>query len=316
MATPSESWKCTHSASIISQTDTTATIRVYCYWQNDGYEYDISHVYAYVYCNSVEHKVMTDGSVNNDTEDNTNRYARTTLGHHDFIINKTTSTQNISCYAQIVSKSSYASGDKSSEAANVSVSAKTSYTISYNANGGSGAPSKQTKWFGTDINLSNTKPTRTGYSFQGWSTSNDSSVEYASGAKYTANASVTLYAVWKANTYQVKYDANGGYGAPSSQTKTYGVTLTLSSNIPTRPNYTFLGWDTSSSATKVEYEAGANYTNNSAITLYAVWKIAYNGYINVDGTMKRGLFWIKNNGAWKKGIPWIKKDGVWKRGGA
>lgn len=190
------------------------------------------------------------------------------------------------------------------------------YTISYNANGGSGAPSKQTKTYGKSLTLSSTKPTRTGYTFQGWSTSNDSSVEYDPGDTYTTNASTTLYAVWKANTYSVKYNANGGDGAPSAQTKTYGVTLKLSSTIPTRKNYIFLGWDTSPSANDVKYEAGANYTNNSAVTLYAVWKIAYNGYVNVNGIMKRGLFWIKDDGAWKKGIPWVKKDGVWKRGGA
>lgn len=150
-----------------------------------------------------------------------------------------------------------------------------SYTVSYNANGGSGAPGNQTKWYGTDLTLSSTRPTRTGYSFQGWSTANDSSVEYAAGAKYTANAGATLYAVWTPNTYAVNYNANGGSGAPSAQTKTYGVTLKLSSTKPTRTNYNFLGWATSASATTAAYAAGANYTNNSGTTLYAVWELAY-----------------------------------------
>ena len=150
-----------------------------------------------------------------------------------------------------------------------------SYSIKYNANGGSGAPGSQTKWYGTNIKLSGTKPTRTGYSFQGWSTSTDSSVEYSPGATYSANASVTLYAVWKANTYTVNYNANGGSGAPGAQTKTYGVTLKLSTTKPTRTNYNFLGWGTSPSATSVAYAAGANYTANSGITLYAIWQLAY-----------------------------------------
>ena len=157
----------------------------------------------------------------------------------------------------------------------VSVPAKTSYTISYNANGGSGAPSSQTKWHGTALTLSSTKPTRTGYSFQGWATSASGSVAYAAGASYTANAAVTLYAVWKANTYTVSYNANGGSGAPSSQTKTYGTTLKLSSTKPTRTNYNFLGWATSASATAAQYAAGANYTANAAVTLYAVWELSY-----------------------------------------
>lgn len=150
-----------------------------------------------------------------------------------------------------------------------------SYAVSYNANGGSGAPGAQTKWYGKNLTLSTTKPTRTGYSFQGWSTANDTSVEYAAGATYSANSKVTLYAVWKANTYKVSYNANGGSGAPAAQTKTYGVTLTLLSTKPTRTNYNFLGWGTSASATKATYAAGGSYTSNTAVTLYAVWELAY-----------------------------------------
>lgn len=162
-----------------------------------------------------------------------------------------------------------------SASSSISVAKKASYTVAYNANGGSGAPASQTKWFGTTLKLSTTKPTRTGYSFQGWATSSGGSTAYASGANYTANAGVTLYAVWKANTYAVKYNANGGTGAPSSQTKTYGTTLKLSTTVPTKANYTFKGWATSASATKATYSAGASYTANSAVTLYAVWELAY-----------------------------------------
>lgn len=150
-----------------------------------------------------------------------------------------------------------------------------SWKVSYNANGGSGAPGAQTKWYGETLKLSTVKPTRTGYSFQGWSTAKDNTVEYASGANYTANATVTLYAVWKAKTYKVTYNANGGSGAPAAQTKTYGVTLKLSTTKPTRTNYNFKGWGTSAGSTTVAYAAGANYTANAAITLYAIWELAY-----------------------------------------
>lgn len=159
---------------------------------------------------------------------------------------------------------------------NVNVPAWTSYTIKYNANGGSGAPGNQTKWKDQTLTLSSTKPTRTGHSFLGWSTSSTATTAtYSAGGSYTANSAATLYAVWKANTYTVKYNANGGTGAPGNQTKTYGITLTLSSTKPTRTNYTFKGWGTSASATTVAYAAGANYTNNAAVTLYAVWELSY-----------------------------------------
>lgn len=163
------------------------------------------------------------------------------------------------------------------------IPALTKYTVSYNANGGSGAPSSQSKYYGKTLTLSSTKPTRSGYTFKGWATSSSGSVAYASGASYTTNASATLYAVWQANTYTVKYNASGGTGAPSNQTKTHGVTLTLSSTKPTRASvnndgvvttYTFKGWATSANSSTVAYVAGAKYTSNASVTLYAVWSTA------------------------------------------
>ena len=173
---------------------------------------------------------------------------------------------------------SYSSGSAYSVDADVTLYAVwkiNTYTVSYNANGGSGAPGAQTKTYGVTLALSTVKPTKTGYTFQGWSTSSSGGVNYASGADYTANAAVTLYAVWKANTYTVSYNANGGSGAPGAQTKTYGVTLKLSSTKPTRTNYNFKGWGTSPSSTTVSYAAGGNYTSNASITLYAIWELAY-----------------------------------------
>ena len=85
------------------------------------------------------------------------------------------------------------------------------------------------------LTLSTTVPTRTGYTFKGWATSaSATSATYSAGGSYTANSGATLYAVWQINTYTVSYNANGGSGAPSAQTKTYGVNLTLSSTKPTR----------------------------------------------------------------------------------
>ena len=89
--------------------------------------------------------------------------------------------------------------------------AKASYAVSYNANGGSGAPSSQTKWHGETLALSSTEPTRSGYTFSGWNTASDGSgTSYAAGASYTGNATLALYAKWTAVTYAVSYNANGG----------------------------------------------------------------------------------------------------------
>ena len=76
--------------------------------------------------------------------------------------------------------------------------------------------------------------------------------------------------------YTIKYNANGGSGAPSNTTATASTTsksITLSSTVPTRSGYTFLGWSTSSSATSASYQAGTAYSFNYGTTqLYAVWK--------------------------------------------
>ena len=160
----------------------------------------------------------------------------------------------------------------------VTIVKKASYTVTYNANGGSNAPSSQTKWYGEELKLSSTKPTRTGYIFKGWATSSTAtSAKYPVGGSYTytTNKSVTLYAVWEAITYTIKFNANGGSNAPSSQTKTYGKTLVLTTNKPTRTNYNFEGWGLSSNTSTVTYNAGGNYTKNASDTLYAVWTLAY-----------------------------------------
>jgi len=149
------------------------------------------------------------------------------------------------------------------------------YTIGYNANGGSGAPSSQTKVHGVTLTLSSTIPYRFNYEFLGWSTSSSATAAtYIAGGSYTGNASVTLYAVWryKPATYTVTFDANGGTNAPSSQTKTYGVALTLTTVIPTRANYRFIGWSKDRNATAASYTAGGSYTDNASATFYAVWK--------------------------------------------
>lgn len=146
------------------------------------------------------------------------------------------------------------------------------YTITYNANGGAGAPDTQTKEYGKTISISSTRPTKDGHVFQGWSTANDATVEYRAGDNYTANANLTLYAVWKIITYTISYDANGGSGAPKDQTKTWNVPINLSATKPTRQGYTFQGWATSSSGS-VQYQPNQSYTANANVTLFAIWKI-------------------------------------------
>lgn len=147
-------------------------------------------------------------------------------------------------------------------------------TISYNANGGSGAPAAQTKQPSATISLQTGTPTRTSYIFKNWNTAaNGSGTTYTPGQSYSGG-NVTLYAQWTPFTHTVAYDANGGSGAPASQTKTAGTTLKLQAGKPTRDGYNFKGWGTSTTDTTVDYNPGSNYTrdqNGGTYTLYAIW---------------------------------------------
>lgn len=204
---------------------------------------------------------------------------------HDFVSsNKSfTFTKGTSSSSKTVKAvvTNVSTGSVSTAKVTVTVPALAKYTISYNANGGSGAPSSQTKYYGKTLTLSTTKPTRTGYTFVGWAKSSTATTkDYSAGGSYTTNASDTLYAVWSANKYTITLDANGGTnGSVTSVSKTYGQSATLPSaaDSPTRVNYNFLGWSETMNATTATWAAGASYTKaiTANTTLYAVWQLAY-----------------------------------------
>ena len=97
-----------------------------------------------------------------------------------------------------------------------------------------------------------------------------------------ANGKNTAYYYFKGApvlpTFTLNYDANGGIGAPASQTykatseyeKSH--TFTIPSQAPTRDGYTFLGWNTNRSATTANYQPGGSIVVTGTTTLYAVWE--------------------------------------------
>lgn len=161
----------------------------------------------------------------------------------------------------------------------VTVPAKASYAVSYNANGGSGAPGVQTKWYGETLTLSTKKPTRTGYTFAGWYTAKTGGSKY--GTTYTSNSAATLYAHWTAITYEITYNTNAGTDVvenfPSNTTKAYGETKLIDPKTPIRTNWIFLGWSNEgANSNKVAFSPGDSYTDNKSLALYAIWQ--YNAY--------------------------------------
>lgn len=154
-----------------------------------------------------------------------------------------------------------------------------SWTVSYNANGGSGAPGSQTKTWGSTLTLSTTKPTKsnttssgykvtfngnggtsastsltatdtTKYTFSKWNTnSSGTGTSYNSGGSYTADAGATLYAQYTSST------TKGSITLPTA----------------TRSGYTLNGWYTASSGGTKAGNASASYTPSASTTLYAQW---------------------------------------------
>lgn len=161
------------------------------------------------------------------------------------------------------------------------------YTVSYDANKGTGAPAAQIKEHGKELTLSLEQPRREGHTFLGWAVSATAlKPDYAAGGKYKNDVSITLYAVWQVNSYTISYDANGGTGAPEAQVKKHGTPITITSVKPTLENYTFLGWSEDKNAADPTYRAGAQFTKDKNTVLYAVWgeyvvrqsyTVAYNG---------------------------------------
>lgn len=168
-------------------------------------------------------------------------------------------------------------------AASASVSANfttpTRYSVAYNANYGSGTvPASVTQNSGSSVTVaSGSGLWRTGYTFAGWNTvakptNENPGTSYALGS--TISTGATLYAQWTANSYTVKFNANGGTGTMENQSLTYDAAATaLSANGFTKDSFHFAGWATSAGGSAVysDKQSVKNLASDGSVTLYAVW---------------------------------------------
>lgn len=148
------------------------------------------------------------------------------------------------------------------------------YTVTFNANGGLGTMDKQKFVYGTESVLTKNAFTRTGYTFAGWSYTEEGAAVFEDGQKITGileGNDITLYAVWEIGSYKVTFDANGGTGTMEAVTGKGLSFVTLTENAFTKENAVFLGWSLSPDG-EVVYEDGAKIVLESNMTLYAVWK--------------------------------------------
>lgn len=95
------------------------------------------------------------------------------------------------------------------------------YTIQYDLNGGSdtiipATIADQSKTHGTATKLSETVPTRDGYTFLGWgTTATATAASYQPGDMYSVDQDITLYAVWQQKTYTITFSSGEGYSLHS-----------------------------------------------------------------------------------------------------
>jgi len=158
---------------------------------------------------------------------------------------------------------------------------ETIYGISFDANGGSGAPDSVDVKAGASLTIPTVEPTRTGYVFCGWSTNKTaSSPSYQKNDKIIITDSFTLFAVWRKSEYTVSFNANGGTGKMTSMNCKGDTKYTLSACGFTRSGYSFMGWALSSSG-KVVYQDKETICNLASDgitkTLYAKWKAVSSG---------------------------------------
>ena len=148
----------------------------------------------------------------------------------------------------------------------------TTYTVSFDTNGGSTVSSQTVNGGGKAIKPSN--PTKSGYTFAGWYTTQALTEEFNFNTQISSN--ITLYAKWteenqgtttqNTTTYTVSFDTNGG-STVSSQTVNEGAKAKKPSN-PTKSGYTFAGWYTTQTLTT---EFNFDTEINSNTTIYAKW---------------------------------------------
>ncbi|MBP3885509.1 MAG: InlB B-repeat-containing protein, partial [Olsenella sp.] len=150
------------------------------------------------------------------------------------------------------------------------------YYVAYDANGGSPTPGTESVAYGENLTVSNTRPTKAGWTFQSWG-------GYAPGSTVRNltqwdGATVTLRANWSPNSVRVTFDGNGGTIARNgTQTFTSGRGQSFADTGAWRTGYTLLGWADSAGATSAQYPTFSGVSDSwiaggGSRTLYAVWQ--------------------------------------------
>lgn len=149
------------------------------------------------------------------------------------------------------------------------------YSIAFDANGGSGSMDRQTVTRGAKTGLVGNAFTREGYDFVGWNTQADGKgTGYEDKATVAFGDNLTLYAQWKQRTHKVTFVPNARKvkGKMEEQEVVEGTDTALSPNNYTRKGFSFVGWNTQPDGKGTVYADKAVVNLKEDLELYAQWK--------------------------------------------
>lgn len=183
-------------------------------------------------------------------------------------------------------------------------------TLTYDANGGTGAPASETKTVtkgqSATFTVSSTVPTREGYTFKGWSTVKGGEVAYTGGNSITISKDTTLYAVWEENTPDPGPGPTPDNPGPGDKTPDMAELLTVecvtadAKHTPKSKQYNIVEQGT------VEHPTDTTWTYTVTLNR-ATYINKFNGETKTAHTDKAPndvitLTWNWENGKWTKGF--------------
>ena len=182
--------------------------------------------------------------------------------------------------------------------------------LNFNSNGGQGVMTSLEVEPNTSVTLPTNTFTRTGYEFAGWALSSTGAVVYADGASITPTASMTLYAVWRAEVYTITLNWQGGSGATWStiyfryggiyvytdESCSTGIDGSALLNNAERAGFSFVSFTTNADGSGTVMYQDYEYLNLNTIVAddiwYAQWQV--NNEAKYDSA---GKYWYIENGA-------------------
>ena len=151
----------------------------------------------------------------------------------------------------------------------------TSYTVTFNNNGGTGVvPTSESVAYGALVTAPTTAPTYTGHTLNGWYTASTGGTQWNFATNTMGAGAMTLFAQWTVASYTVTFDNNGGTGVvPTSESVAYGALVTAPTTAPTYTGHTLNGWYTASTG-GAQWNFATSHMGAGAMTLFAQWTVA------------------------------------------